>query len=282
MTAQRTGIEHWFGWLLYALMQGSIANEPTAVTPEPSADEPSVQTVEPRQAPPLIAGIEQALLERLDAGTLGAGYQRLENADGSAFLVRYVPGLQSPRATAVLVVPGRDRLISADPFIDALLTELPANGWTTLAVQLPLGARDGQSPGDTAETAVTRTRLDTALARLLTDGVTAIVVVGLDDGAALLAKSLSTGFGQSAVQAFASRGRWRGEMGDAGLPLLELLPTADTQATALAMQREHAALRAGLPYRRQLYSGLGCDFAGASAALARDLRGWITKLPAPG
>jgi len=126
--------------------------------------------------------------------------------------------------------------------------------------------------------AAVQARLATALARLLADGIPAIVVVGLEEGAALLATTLATGFGQPAVQAFASRGLWHGELGDTRLPRLEILSTDDVGATALAAAREQAALRAGLPYRRRLYSGLGRDFA-ASAALARDLRGWITKLP---
>lgn len=283
MTALRTGNGHWLGWLLYALMETSLANEPADVAPDPTPSEPqSTQAAEPRSTPPAVSRLEQALFERLDAGTLGTDYQRLEDANGGHFLVRYRPGRHPPRTTAILVVPGRDALISADPFMTALLAELPSTGWPTMAVQLPLDARDGQAPDDGLLAAAVQTRLDTALARLLADGNTAIVVVGLDDGAAVLATVMSAGFGQSVIQAFASRGHWQGELdARAGLPLLELLPTADHEATALATQREQAALRAGLPYRRQIYSGLGRDFAGAGSTLARDLRGWITKLPAP-
>jgi len=229
---------------------------------------------EPATAPlaPL-APREASLHALLAEGRLSGDHAVLEDATGASFLVREQPARSPPASGALLVVPGPDTLISADPLLAALAEELPPNGWTVLAVQAP-------PVGDDAA-AMLRARLDAALARLREAGSGRVAALGLEAGAAALREALDAGFGDGAIVAFAARGAWPGALPAGDMPVLELLPTADTRALAHAASRERTAASDARSYRPQRYDGLGRDFAGAAAAVARDLRGWLTRLPAP-
>ncbi|MGE0486654.1 MAG: hypothetical protein AB7Q81_21050 [Gammaproteobacteria bacterium] len=232
---------------------------------------PSVAAAAPPASP-----LETALLERCAAGHLGGGCEALEAA-AAPFLVRFVDAREPPASGALLVIPGPAQVITAQPLLEALVDEFTPNGWAVLAVQLPLLAREATLEDYATTDAAGRERLDAALARLEAAGITDVVVLGLEGGAALVARALADGFGAGRVRAFASRGRWQAEFDPLPLPRLEMLAEPDPESLSLADARRRAVAASGVEAAALSlrYPGAGPRFVGFDAALARDLRGWI-------
>ncbi|MEQ8662669.1 MAG: hypothetical protein RLW62_17800, partial [Gammaproteobacteria bacterium] len=195
---------------------------------------------------------------------------------------RYEPATEAPAAAAVLVVPGAGVALPAERLVDALAADLPGARLAVLAVQLPLLPRAAGLADYAACEPAALARLEAAVARLRADGIDNIVLLGLDDGAALAARALLAGLGDGAVSAFAARGRWQAEIAGLTLPRLELLPGSDAIAQAHSDARARAVRGQadGPPVRRRDYPGAGRDFAGHADTLARDLRGWLRALAA--
>lgn len=258
----------------------ATASPPTAAAAgtTPAGDAATPADAEPTApaATPTPSEIEPELLERCAAATLVAGCEALETAAGP-FLVRFVAAREPPARGAVLLVPSAGSVITATPLIDALAAEFPPNGWAVLAVQLPLLAPAATRADYATTTAAARARLDAALARLTGTGIQRVVVLGLEDGAALLASALAEGYGNGVVQGFASRGRWQSEATPQPLPRLELLAEPDPQAAALADARRRATAPDGsaVEAAQRDYPGAGERFSGFAPQIARDLRGWI-------
>ncbi|MCB1749809.1 MAG: hypothetical protein KDK06_21740, partial [Gammaproteobacteria bacterium] len=231
---------------------------------------------EPAVAPPAPGPLEAVLLERCTAGHLGGGCEALEAA-GAPFLVRFVDAREPPTRGALLVIPGPAQLITAQPLFAALVDEFTPNGWAVLGVQLPLLTRSATLADYATTEDAARARLDAALARLDAAGITDVVVLGLEDGAALAARALAGGFGAGRVRAFATRGRWEAAVAPLPLPRLELLPEPDPRAAELADARRRALAASGVEAAALSlrYPGAGPRFTGFDAALARDLRGWV-------
>lgn len=228
------------------------------------------------QGMPLVAGsdAEQALATRFDNGTLGPQYVRLNSANGP-FFARYESAAIEPAVGAVLIVPGPAQRISDEPVIDALIEEFPRAGWAVLAVQpalLPVAtgleayaALDGQ----------TQERIAQACARLAADGLTNIVVFGLEGGATSARRFLAEDLAARAVTGFATRGLWPGEVTEIGRPVIEFIGETDVAAARLGEVRQRLARREDSPYRLFSFAGIGRDFTGFDAEMARRLRGWI-------
>lgn len=257
------------------------ANPPDAV---PGADggatadsNPETGDVAAAPSAATCAAREQDLLARVEADTLGAGFRTLQAADGP-FLARYEPAEEPPALGAVLVVPGPGTSLPALGLLDALATEFPPARLAVLAVQLPLLGRNAELDDYAACETAARGRLASALAHLEADGITNVAVLGIDDGAALVARALGAGFGGGSITAFAARGRWQGSVEALDVPRLELLPGRDPLARRHAAARERAGSGSDVPTRRREYPGAARDFAGYDDGVARDLRGWLHKL----
>ncbi len=220
---------------------------------------------------------EQDLLARLEAHTLGPGFLTLD-ADDGPFLVRYEPAEEPPALGAVLVVPGPGTALPALGLLDALAAEFPPARLAVIAVQLPLLARSADLQDYATCEAAARGRLEAALARLKADGIANVAVLGIDDGAALVARALGAGLGDGSITAFAARGRWEGSVEALDLPRLELLPGRDPLARQHAAARQRASAGSDVPSRRREYPGATRGFAGYDDGVARDLRGWLHRL----
>jgi hypothetical protein len=220
---------------------------------------------------------EQALLGRLEANTLGPGFLALDTDEGP-FLARYEPAEESPAIGAVLVVPGPGTPLPALRLLDALAAEFPPARMAVLAVQLPLLARSAELDDYAACEPAALSRITAALAHLQADGITEVAVLGLDDGAALVARALGAGLGGGNITAFAARGRWEGSVEALDVPRLELLPGRDPLARKHAAARARASSGGDMPYRRREYPGAARDFTGHDDGVARDLRGWLHEL----
>ena len=244
-------------------------------TLEENADEPAttLEPAAPAPAVPLSVG-ERALLESRASGRLSTAYLELTDTAGNPFLVRQRAAERPQLAGALLVLPATAALVSAEPMIAALLEELPPAGWAVLALPAPV-------PGAAGD-AVLHARLVAAHQHLRAAGASRLVLLGLEDGAARLRDAHAAGcFGDGAVTGFAARGAWPGAGPAARLPLLELLAEGDEHAQRHAEERARAAATHGdQTYRQRRYAGLGRDFAGAASLLARDVRGWLTRLAA--
>lgn len=237
------------------------------------ADQPAA-TLEPAAPTPALALSvgERALLESRASGRLPPAYIELTDAAGNPFLVRQRAAERPQVIGALLVLPATAALVSAEPVIAALLEELPPAGWAVLALPAPM-------PGAAGD-AVLHARLAAAHQHLRAAGATRLALLGLEDGAARLRDAHAAGcFGDAALTGFAARGAWTGAAPPARLPLFELLAESDEHAQRHATERARAAATEGhLSYRQRRYAGLGRDFAGAAPLLARDVRGWLTRL----
>ncbi len=255
--------------LLVALAAGPCPARGQAVdippAPPPPADTASASTG---------SAAESALIARFEAGQLGAEYIVLDS-NGGSFLARYEPAADAPPVGALLVVPGFARPISAEPAIDALLAEFPGNGWSVLAVQPKLPPPEAELATYSALQEPIQARLEAACARLQADGITRIVMVGLDGGAGVARRFLAEAASAALVTGFASRGAWEGELKGLERPLIEFVGEFDWRAARVGDQRPKAARRDQLPYRRYTLAGVGVDYASSSAEFARGLRGWV-------
>ena len=228
------------------------------------------------QGTPFVVGsdAEQALATRFDNGTLGPQYVRLNSASGP-FFARYEPAAIEPAQGAVLIVPGLAQRISDEPVIDALIEEFPRAGWAVLAIQPKLLPAAAAIETYTALDGQTQERIAQACARLATDGLTNIVVLGLESGATSARRFLAEDPTATAVTGFATRGLWQGEVTEIGRPVIEFIGETDRAAARLGEVRQRLARREDSPYRRFDFAGIGRDFTGFEAEMARRLRGWI-------
>jgi hypothetical protein len=262
-------------WLLAA----AAGAEPGA--PPPPAAAPAATTAPaPAEVPAPSNAREPALLERLDRGTLPPGFMKL-GPDTEPFLAWFEPAQDGEPRGALLLVPADGQFIGNDPFIAACMALFPPGGWAVLAVQTPLLPAVSASSRYAALRDAALARLRLGVAHLTAQGPAQLVVAGRDAGAALalaLAPELGT-----AVRGIATIGAWAGEAAPGAWPVLELTAERDAAAAREAERRERArrATPAAAAWRREVLAGADRRYAGFEEDLARRLRGWADRLPAP-
>lgn len=303
MSMQRFVIVTWilFGALVQPLRAadeapppgGTDAASPSAV-PAPT-DDGATGAAAGADAPPSREQELAALLPRLthedELLWLEAGADRF-------FAFRREPRKGKPRG-AILIVPSPGRFIDELPLVRRLREDPPAGGYTTLAVQPPLAAPPAAaradaptaSDGDESATeapaaapvadAVLCARLGAALAALTAEGVP-MVALAAGDGSADAVLACEPGRLPERVDAFAALGRWQGRTAELAVPSIEFVPLRDPAAVAAAARRAEAR-RADTapPHRRVDVDAADGRFDGAEEEIAKRLRGWLEKLPAP-
>jgi pimeloyl-ACP methyl ester carboxylesterase len=183
-----------------------------------------------------------------------------------------------PRAGVVLV-----HGFGAHPdwgLINALRTQLPAAGYTTLSIQMPVlaeNAKPEQFPTVYPEAAA---RLRAAVAFLRASGLEKVAIISHDVGGNMVNDFLARD-AQPAVNAWVSIGIAGGAFRDAGkfrLPVLDvfgekdfpvILKGADARANELRLLRGSAQVEV---------AGADHFFDGSTAALAGHVRTWLDRV----
>lgn len=221
---------------------------------------------------------EPLLLARLEAKTLASDFIKLGD-DAAPILARYRAATRPPAKGAVLFIPALGRFIGDDAVIAAALDELPAGGWTVLAVQTPLlpATATMKQYEDTHDQALERAKK--GLEYLAQQQSPATVVVGRASSVEL-AREVATAAGE--VAAVAALGPWTGQIGESKLPLLDVSPARERVSLASAAERKQEASRSKLEiYRQVVLTGADHRYIGFEVEIARRIRGFAEHLPPP-
>jgi hypothetical protein len=257
-----------------------------AATPgdTPPTDAAAAADTPPATTSPASTSIDQAmpaapeplLLARLEAKTLAPDFIKLGD-DAEPFLARYRAATKPPAKGAVLFIPAPGQFIGEDAVISAALTELPAGGWTVLAVQTPLlpSVASMQEYADSHDQALARAKQ--ALVYLTAQQTPATAVVGRA-ASIELAREVATDAG--GVTALVALGPWRGQIGEGKLPLFDVSPDRDRAGLAHTRERYEEAGRMKLPiYKQVVLSGADQRFVGFESEIVRRIRGFAEHLP---
>ena len=222
---------------------------------------------------------EPLLLARFEAKTLSADFIKLGD-DTQPFLARYRAATKPPAKGAILFIPAPAQFISDDAVIAAALTELPAGGWSVLAIQMPLlpAVATMQQYADSHDQAVARAK--TALEYLTEQQTPAKLVVGRAANIEL-AREVATSAGENT--ALVALGPWSGQIGASKMPLFDVSPDRDQLALTRSRERHEEASRVKLPiYKQVVLNGADRHFVGFESEIARRVRGFAERLPEAG
>jgi len=266
---------------LILLMCGIVeisAQETDAALAE-NAPEPTLQAPQPGAS--LAPDGENALLRMLADGELGEDFNTVTAGDDRG-LIRYAQALDTPAAGALITVPEPGEYIPTSRLTDAFVAEFQPNGWSIVALQMPL-------LGHTAELSDYQQTHDQALARLEAlvqqlegDGIGQIVVVASGENAARISAWLAAKPPDGPIKALVTRGRWSESELPVDLPRLELIPLRTPYAEEKAVHRwQQTPSEQRRTIRILRYPQADRSFAGVESLVARDLRGWLRSLSAP-
>ena len=247
----------------------------------PAAPEPAAADTAP--APTAAQGREHELSVLLPRLTLDDELLWLEAGGERFFAFRRAPAQDKPRG-AILIVPAPGRFIDETPLIRSLRSLPPAGGYSTLAVQPPLGeeAASAATSEEAAGGGALCARLSAALTALAAEGAP-LVAVAAEAGSVQAVLDCNAGAPPPGVQAFAAIGRWQGSFDKLDVPSIEFVPMRDAVAVAAAERRAAKPAGEGAPPRRRIdLDGADRHFDGADVEVAKRLRGWLERLSARG
>lgn len=275
------------------------AQAATAATPEASASTSA--------ATPVVLEREAELAAIVPRLTAADELQWLGEGEQKFFAFRRVPQTGQPKG-AILIVPATQDYIDERELTRQLRTLPPAGGFTTLALQPPLAvdvaaAEDGKTSAEDAKEDAEETprtgaadaaaiaaapvhpafcpRLAAALAALAADQPPLLAIVA--EGASMTAVLGCHPQGlPDTVTAVAAIGAWQGDWSTLTQPTLDLVPDLDPTAVRAADSREARPRADDAPPRRRVdLVGVDRRFIGAGEDIAKRVRGWLERLPAP-
>lgn len=247
--------------------------------------------------PTTSAPTEDIAKERLWAkelqGDLLVGQVKELPAGGKRFLTLYAPQTSATPKGAVILLPGMGAHPDWPGVIHNLRVKLPAHGWSTLSLQMPLLASSSRAAAYAPLFGVAGARIQAGIAFLHKQGVRHIVLLGHGLGAAMGAwfiaqhrnAGIETFVGISmGASSQAARLNTPTQLSKIHIPVLDLYGSQDYRSvTASAGARATAARRAGNKnYRQQEIAGADHFFAGFQGEMVRDVRGWLRHITQPG
>ena len=271
----------WLPRLIVAVMLPFVVS--AAVSQEQSK---TTNSVDPNADGLANAGVAQQLSEReenlmalIAADELRGEFVTL-GPQGQSFAARFERAHEPAPENALLVVPPYGDFIGVDPLIDAYLSEFPMNGWSVLAVQPPLLPQVADRGIYDSLADQTIARILRAVEFLIEDGAEQIVIAGNAEGAMLARRYLADNR-PAVVFALATVGRWAGEVGDIGIPVMELVPGRDDIALKLSERRKTEAVRIK-SHQHELVVVAAADstYTGFEAEIAKRVRGWADRVTA--
>jgi pimeloyl-ACP methyl ester carboxylesterase len=245
--------------------------------------------------PPVLPGApnahEQELVEALVL-RLERGEAVWLNAGGDHFPAFYHQPLQETAQGAALILHGMGAHADWPEVISPLRLNLPAGGWATLSLQLPVlePGRPLNAYGNTVSRAADRIRA--AVKHLRDRNTTNIVIIGHGFGANTGAHFLAEG--GAGIQAFIGIGmqdydflyprqEWSAFLARIKIPILDILGSRDSsEVLQMAADRlREAEKRNPQPYQQIVIDGADRYFAGLEQILIARILDWLAQV-APG
>jgi pimeloyl-ACP methyl ester carboxylesterase len=223
------------------------------------------------------------------AGTVRDGELRRLQAGGVELLALDTASQTAETRGAVVLLHDRGAHPDWPEVIAPLRVGLPAAGWRTLAIQLPVAAADAPDAAYEALVPEAAQRVAAAVAYLRESGPRqAVVLVGHGLGGRIAAEYLATAPAGS-VQAFVAIGLPGGlpaatppgqSPAQAVVPTLDLFGGRDLDAVrAAAPARLQAARQAGnVAYRQAEIAGADHAFTGMGDTLVARVRAWLHRV----
>jgi pimeloyl-ACP methyl ester carboxylesterase len=231
---------------------------------------------------------EQRMAEQIEDAILVGDPIRLQAGDSEFLAIR--TEAEGERKGSVLILHGTGVHPDWPDVVYPLRTELPALGWETLSIQLPVAAGDAPHSAYLQLFPEARERIDAALGFLLEQDARPIFVVGHSLGSAMAADYLAAGGGHSGeVAGFVAvgmsanvQGAQTGVAADLtriAMPVLDLYGSED-----LATVRDTAADRARIAgdagnthYQQIKVEGANHFFNGRDSVLVETVAGWLQQ-----
>jgi pimeloyl-ACP methyl ester carboxylesterase len=220
------------------------------------------------------------------AGAVREGTIRRIEAGDSDFLAIDTPSKTGETRGGVILLHGRGAHPDWPDVIRPLRVGLPAAGWRTLAIQLPVAAADAPDAAWDVLVAEAGPRIAAAVAALRQEQPRQpVALVGHGLGARMAVEYLASA-PAGAVQAFVAVGLPAGirnapatvdALAKAPLPILDLYGSRDLEPVrGGAADRLQAARRAGnAAYRQAEVAGADHQFSGMGNALLARVRAWL-------
>lgn len=240
----------------------------------------------PPLAIPPDAAREQAIVDAVTARVPAAEVLQLEVEKAKVLALYKEQTGREPRG-AVLLLHAMDDTADEPGLIHALRTELPAAGWSTLSLQLPVlpAGSPREAYGGTQELA--QKRITAALAKLAESKPAAIAIIGQELGAAL---ALGTAAGAKEVKGVVALSLSSAEglnppavtvpaMDKLKLAVLDITGEfADPAQRGLADQRASAARAAQhTGYSQTTVPGVDDMLGGATEIVLARVRAWLSR-----
>jgi pimeloyl-ACP methyl ester carboxylesterase len=209
-------------------------------------------------------------------------------ADGHKFLGIYAEHETDKPNGAVIVLHGIGVHPDWPDIVQPLRSELPAHGWATLSLQLPILPNDAEHEEYAPLFAEVPARIKAGIAYLNQNGYRNIVIIAHSLGSSMAASHLAKDPG--GVAAFAAIGMSIHDDTDPRmdniaflekitLPMLDLYGSQDLEAVLNGVDRRaSAARRAGnKDYRQVEVPGANHFFQGQETALLNQVKDWLGK-----
>jgi len=229
----------------------------------------------------LAAEIEDAILE---------GEPIYLEADGQRFLGIHTVSETAEPHQAVLILHGRGLHPDWPNIVHPLRTALPADGWASLAIQLPVLGKDAKYYDYVEIFPEALPRIDAALQYLHAQGATRVVIIAHSCGAHMAMRWIAER-GDAAIDGFIGIGlgatdyrqpmRQPFPLEGMRVPVLDIYGSEDHAGVQRMAPRRLAALRsAGNVHSDQRrVAGADHDFQGAGELLLTEIRAWLAALP---
>jgi pimeloyl-ACP methyl ester carboxylesterase len=237
---------------------------------------------------PLASGSDQGKEKRWSeqiVDSLLVGEAVTLEASGTSFLGIYTEAEDGGAERAAIVAHGIGAHPNWQDVVYPLRTELPAHGWATLSIQMPILANDAALADYAPLYDEVGPRIDAAVKYLRDKGAKTIVLIGHSLGAGMAASYLSTGGGDiDGLVAVGLNAEIDVEKMNAAqalekikIPVLDLYGSRDLEGVMnSADARVKAARKAGNDdYRQERIEGADHFFVGSETLLVRTVRGWL-------
>jgi pimeloyl-ACP methyl ester carboxylesterase len=207
--------------------------------------------------------------------------------DGQRFLAIYTPARDDKPRGAAIVLHGIGVHPDWPQVVNPLRVQLPARGWATLSVQMPILANEADARDYVPLFKEVAPRIDAGIGFLQARGVEPIVIVAHSLGAAMGSYYLAA-HPAAPIKAFVGIGmsgnRTSPELDNVvslakmKLPVLDLYGSDDLEAVVgSAADRAAAAARAGnSDYEQQEIAGANHFFDGREGELVNAVAEWLT------
>lgn len=210
-------------------------------------------------------------------------------ANSHPFLSIYTPTTQSHPRGAVIILHGRGMHPDWADVVSPLRTALPASGWHTLSIQLPVLEKDAKYNDYVPLFAEAGPRIKAAIAYLRDTGVRHIVLVAHSCGAHMAMRWVAR-HGDGDISAYAGIGMgatdYKQPMKEAfplakmHVPVLDIYGSAEyPQVLNMAPERLAAMRKAGNPQSRQIViPGADHYFHEHNGELVKAVAEWLDQL----